>query len=206
MRSIIRSLTWPTIMGVVPILLAFLVLAAPVWAAHQPTDVVRAGTIRAAEALRSERLPNPAVSNDTEFNRLAEIAGDFFDFEEMGRRVLGRHWKIQAPEKRQEFIRLFNHLLYTTYIDKVEDMKGAQIEFCNEEIDGRYATVQTRAPYRQNMIEIKFRLKMRNEDWRVYDVVVEGISLIHNYRSQFNSILSRQSFDDLLALLKEKVN
>jgi phospholipid transport system substrate-binding protein len=127
----------------------------------------------------------------------------------MARRALGRPWKDQTPEKRQEFVKLFKQLLFNTYINRVESYTGSneQIAYDSEKLDGDYALVKTHVTIQSNQIvQIDYRLRLENGQWQVYDVVVEGISFVDNYRGQFASILANESFDSLLKKIREKVN
>jgi phospholipid transport system substrate-binding protein len=125
----------------------------------------------------------------------------------MAKRALGPPWKDQPPEKQQEFVRLFKAVVFDSYVDKVEMYSGSmeRIVYESEEIDGNYALVKTKVlGYKNTDIQAEYRLRFDAGEWKVYDVVIEGISLVNNYRSQFNSILANQSFDNLLKLLRQK--
>jgi phospholipid transport system substrate-binding protein len=144
--------------------------------------------------------------------RKGEIYGiidGYFNFGEMAKRALGRPWKDQTADKQREFVGLFKELLFNTYVDRVDSYAGGgseKVEYDGEMIQGQYALVKTRlVGYRQNDVVVEYRLYSDGGEWKVYDVVVEGISFINNYRQQFNSILANESFDGLLSRLREKV-
>lgn len=171
-----------------------------------PLAVIKAGTEQALQILRSSQSGRaPTVKQ-----RRAEvmtIVDKYFNFNEMARRALGRPWKEQPPEKQKEFVRLFKDLLFNTYIDKVETYTGSNENFSydKQSIDGDYAIVNTRIlGYKNSDVKVDYRLRNENNEWRVYDIVVEGISLVDNYRSQFASILTSESFDGLLKRMREK--
>jgi len=133
---------------------------------------------------------------------------EYFNFEEMAKRALGRPWKDQTPDKRQEFSQLFKQLLFNTYINRLENYTGSneRVFYDSEKLDGDYALVKTHILYQgNNNISIDYRLHADGERWKVYDVVVEGISFVDNYRGQFASILTNESFDSLLKRLRQKV-
>ena len=171
-----------------------------------PMAVVQSGTDRAMEVLKSRR----AVGDSSLRDRRAEvfnIVDAYFDFGEMARRALGRPWREQPPEKQREFMEVFKELLFNTYVDRVDSYRGGngeRVEYDSERIEGRYAQVKTRlVGYRQSDVVVEYRLIFDNGEWKVYDVVVEGISFINNYRQQFNAILANESFDGLLSRMRQ---
>jgi phospholipid transport system substrate-binding protein len=177
-------------------------------AANAPLSVIKAGTEQALQILRgSQSGKAPSVRQ-----RRAEImviVDKYFNFNEMARRSLGRPWRDQSADKQAEFVRLFKDMLFNTYIDKVENYTGSNEQFAydKETIDGDYAVVKTRIKgYKNTDVQVDYRLRFENGEWRVYDVIVEGISLVDNYRSQFASILGGESFDGLLKRMRQKVN
>ncbi len=177
-------------------------------ASHTPLAVVKSGTDKALDVLKTRH----AAGNASLRERRDEIYGivdAYFNFGEMAKRALGRPWKDQTPEKQREFVDLFKELLFSTYVDRVDNYTGGQnerVEYDGEMIQGQYALVKTRlVGYRQNDVVVEYRLYSDGGEWKVYDVVVEGISFINNYRQQFNSILANESFDGLLSRLREKV-
>ena len=141
-------------------------------------------------------------------NEILNNVSEYFNFDEMAKRALGRPWKEQAPDKRQEFTLLFKQLIFNTYINRLENYTGSKerVFYDSEKLDGDYATVKTHVVYQgDNNVEIEYRLHRDAGEWKVYDVVVEGISIVENYRSQFASILNNESFDSLLSRLREKI-
>jgi phospholipid transport system substrate-binding protein len=193
-------------------LIVFFMLAAlPQWtsaAAQSPLSIIRAGTEKAIGILHSSQAGQSPALHQRRGEILA-IVDEYFNFEEMGKRALGRPWKDQPTEKRQEFIKLFKQLLFNTYINRVESYTGSNehIAYDSENIDGEYAIVKTHVMLQSNQnVQIDYRLRLENGQWKVYDVVVEGISFVDNYRGQFASILANESFDGLLKKLRDKVD
>jgi len=189
----------------------FLVAFMPQWglaAGPNPLGVIQSGTERALSILRSSQKGEaPALRQRR--GEILDIVDQYFNFDEMGRRALGRPWKEQSPDKQKEFIRLFKQLLFNTYINRVESYTGSneKIVYDSEKIDGEYALVKTHALLQgSESVEINYRMRLDGGAWKVYDVVVEGISFVENYRSQFASILANNSFDVLLRKIKEKVD
>ena len=191
---------------------AFLLLAiTPQWtmaaAPSNPLGVVQSGTERALEILKASQKGD-APSLRQRKGEVLTVVDEYFNFEEMGKRALGRPWKEQSPEKRQEFIKLFKQLLFNTYISRVESYTGANEKayYDSEKLEGDYALVKTHIELQGNRkVSLDYRLHLENGQWKAYDVVIEGISLVENYRSQFASILTNGTFDALLQKLRDKV-
>jgi phospholipid transport system substrate-binding protein len=125
----------------------------------------------------------------------------------MAKRALGKPWKDQSVNKQKEFVGLFKELLFNNYVDRVEQYTGSGESFAydKEVVEGEYSYVKTRIlNYKNAQVSVDYRLRVGPDGWKAYDVVIEGISLINNYRSQFNSILARSSFDELLLKMQEK--
>ena len=140
---------------------------------------------------------------------VVKIVYDFVDFEEMAKRALGRYWKIEPEDKRKEFVSLFEKLLYNTYVNRIDaySCKKEKIFYDEQKIRGRYAIVRTRVRGDKNAeFPVEYRLKLKDGTWKCYDVVIEGVSFISNYRTQFNSILARKSFDELLDDMRRKIS
>jgi len=172
-----------------------------------PMEVIQSGTEKALDILH-DRKADGKLNLRERRGEILQIVDQYFDFEEMARRSLGRAWRYQPPQKQEEFVRLFKDLLFNTYVDRVENYTAAdeQVVFAGQQIDGEYASVSTRVTgYKDGDVSVDYRLRLTSDRWKVYDVIIAGISLVNNYRSQFNSILSRKSFDDLLKTMDKKV-
>jgi phospholipid transport system substrate-binding protein len=171
-----------------------------------PLQLVQSGSDRGLQIIKSSLFEGgPRLQQRRD--EILRIVEEYFDFEEMGKRALGRPWKDITPDKQQEFIRLFKQLLFNVYVSRIE--AGATpktvTRYGGEELDGRYAIVKTRvAGDSRPDVQIDYRLLQEGEEWKVYDVVIEGISLVDNYRQQFASILTNESFEGLLKQLREK--
>jgi len=176
-------------------------------AVSKPIDVIKTGSQEVLKILRGSR-GDKGPSLRQRQDEILNVVSQYFNFEEMARRALGHPWKDQPPEKRQEFAQLFKRLLYTTYISRIEHYTGSdeQIFYDYERVQGEYALVKTHILYQGNSnVSIDYRLHLEGEEWKVYDVVVEGMSFVENYRGQFASILANESFDSLLSRLRQKV-
>lgn len=136
---------------------------------------------------------------------LRTIADDIFDFEEMSRRAMGTHWRPLTENQRREFVRLFSDVLERAYMSKIEGYSGEKIRYTRERVEGDYATVFTRIVTKEGTeIPIDYRLLKRNDRWLAYDVIIEGVSLVANYRTQFNTVIQTSSYDELLKRLRSR--
>ena len=136
---------------------------------------------------------------------LRRIAGEVFDFNEISRRSLGRYWQPRTPAEREEFVRLFADLLERAYVSKLELYSGEKIEYPGEVPDGDVTTVKTRIITKQGTsIPVDYRMFQQGGQWRAYDALIEGVSLVGNYRTQFNSVIQRTSYEDLVKTLRAK--
>ncbi len=137
--------------------------------------------------------------------RIRETVDERFDWEEMSQRTLARHWAQRTKEERKEFIDLFGKLLERTYMDNVGGYSGEKVLYESESVDGNYGIVKVKiVTHKETEIPVMYRLKKKGNDWFVYDISIEGVSLINNYRTQFNSIIVRSSYPKLIDKLKAK--
>jgi len=137
---------------------------------------------------------------------IREAVDERFDWEEFSRRALGRHWRKRTPEEKEEFIPLFAKLVERTYREKVEDYSGEKVTYLDERIKDDYGLVKAKVLTNDNReIAVDYRLRFKRGDWFVYDVTIEGVSLVNNYRVQFNDIIMKFGYEELVKRLKEKV-
>jgi len=191
--------------AVVAVSIAMLTAPAPS-RAGEPTDQVRGAIDRVLEILKKKDLQ--AKDRRTERRTLLrEEISKAFDFDEMAKRSLGPAWRQRTPEERKEYVALFRQVLENSYLGKVEAYQGEKIRYVKDSVEeGRIATVETLIVTGKGQeIPLNYRMMKEKSDWRVYDVVIEEISLVNNYRSQFGAILQKSSFQDLLARLREMV-
>ena len=136
---------------------------------------------------------------------IRKVAENLFDFEEMSRRSLGPAWDTVSPAEKQEFIHLFTSLVANSYMGKIEQYTGEPIRYESEQVDGTEASVLSRVVTPKGAeIGIEYRLYRAENRWAVYDVRVDGISLVNSYKAQFNRLLQRGSFAELLKQLRQK--
>lgn len=139
--------------------------------------------------------------------QLREVISQRFDFREMAKRSLGSHWRKLESDEKQEFVRLFADLLADTYLDRIEEYTNEKVIFAGERRDGDYATVESRMVASDGKeFSINYQLHFRGGEWRVYDVVIENISLVNNYRSQFNRVILNSSYRELVRRVEEKLD
>ncbi len=138
--------------------------------------------------------------------KLLPIIDEIFDYNELSRRTLSRNWKKLTTEQRQEFTDLFSKLLGIVYINRLLEYTNEKVVFGKEKmLSKNKAEVQSKIVTSSKEIPIHYRLILKNGTWRVYDVLIEGVSLIRTYRSQFKRILTKQGPEDLLKMLRKKV-
>ena len=177
-----------------------------VWAAAGvPGDQVRQTTDKLLAILKDPQLKGESKKSERR-NKLKEVLYQRFDFTEMAKRSLGSEWRRRSPEEQQEFVKLFTALLERAYLDKIDSYNGEKFQYLKErEDDNNYAQVDIKIVDNKGQeFSINYRLYNMNGDWKVYDVVIEDVSVINNYRSQFNRVLSTSSYEELVNRMKGK--
>ena len=182
------------------------VLAAPEPAlAGDPTDQIRGAIDRGIAILQRPDLKAKEKREERREALRKELFPSFY-FEEMAKRSLGVHWKDRTPPEREEFTRLFRDLLENAYAVKIEGYKGEKILYRKESVDLPYAEVNTVIVTLQgDEITVDYRVLKDGARWRIYDIVIEGVSLVNNYRSQFAGILQKSSYPELVRRLKSTI-
>jgi phospholipid transport system substrate-binding protein len=179
-------------------------LTASAAAALTPTETVKSRVDQALQSL--SQTPNPtAEASERRRADIRRAADTLFDFPDMSRRALGRHWTDRTPVEREEFTRLFTDLIAQTYIGKIDRYAGESIAYVGERVDGDEATVRSQVvTAKGSQIPVEYRLHRVNDGWTAYDVLIENVSLVGTYRSQFDRIIKAESFANLLRRLREK--
>lgn len=167
------------------------------------TDAVRSTIDEVLKVLDDKELKKPARTEERR-KLLEKIVGGRFDYQEMSRRSLGAPWNQLTDKDKQEFVDLFRTLLTNTYADRVENYSGQGVQYLNERTEKDYAEVRTKILSGKTEIPMDYRLINKNSDWHVYDVVVDGVSLVNNYRGQFSKILRTSSYPELVDQLRKK--
>ena len=171
--------------------------------AGAPTDSMKATIDDILRIVREKELKQPAKAEERR-QQLEKVVAARFDYQEMSRRALGAQWNSLSDQEKQEFVGLFRTLLTNSYADKIETYSGDGVQYLNERTEKDYAEVRTKVLSGKTEIPLDYRLINKAEDWRVYDVVVDGVSLVNNYRGQFTKILRASSYSDLVDQLRKK--
>ena len=184
------------------VILFFVLSPVPGAFAGAPSDELRDGVDRVFEILR-----DPAMAGDTNATQrrkaILTAAGTIFDFGEMAKRSLGQHWAARTPAERSQFITLFTDLMQHSYINKVDQHGGAKMVFRGETVDGDFAAVRTTIPLSSgSQMPLEYRMHNAGARWQVYDLSLDGISLVSNYRAQFNKVIRIDSYETLVTKLK----
>jgi phospholipid transport system substrate-binding protein len=170
-----------------------------------PTDQVRSTIDEVLKILNNPNLASQAAREERR-NRLRQVIYRRFDFAEMARRSLGPTWRRISPAEQQEFVRLFTELLEESYVNNIESYNGEKILYGREIQEQEYAEVDTKlVTKRGEEIPVDYKLHKVDGDWMVYDVVIENISMVNNYRAQFTRLLAKSSFAELLDRIREKL-
>ena len=188
------------------IIMLVLTLQLPVGAtgawAGQPTEIVKQVIENALDILK-----NPSYSSAQKHRMVKGIVDPHFDYREMAKRSLGATWGTLSAGQRDDFVRLFAELLEASYSDKIEKYaQRVKIDYTGEIPQGDYTEVRTMVVRPNDRIPLNYRLLQENGAWKVYDVVIEGVSLVSNYRSQFRRIIHESSYAELVRRLRNKVN
>ena len=169
-----------------------------------PTDHVRQTADKVLLILQDPR-PKSTDMREERNNQLRQVISPKFDFQAMAQSSLGPHWQRRAAEERRHFVQLFTDLLERTYADQIAAYNGERIIYGRETQDKDYAEVDTKIiTNKGEEFSVNYKLRSSDREWKIYDVVIENISLVNNYRSQFNRVLAKSSFDELLRRMREK--
>ncbi len=169
-----------------------------------PTDQIKATVDKALLVLKDPRL-KPAAKVEERRDQLKQILFARFDFTEMARRALGPNWRRRTPKEQEEFVHLFTEVLERAYADIIESYTDEKLIYTHERIDGTYADVGSKIlTSRGEEYTLNYKVHLVRSEWKVYDVVAENVSLVNNYRSQFNRVISHASYEELVRRLKDK--
>jgi len=181
-----------------------LTLSPAVLRAGVPTDQVRQTADRVLSVLQDSRLKSADKQKERR-DQIRQIVASRFDFAEMAKRSLGSNWQKVNNDEQRQFVELFTELLEKSYADQIESYDGEKIVYGRENVSQDQADVDTKILTKKgDQISINYKLRAAGNDWKVYDVVIENISLVNNFRSQFNRILANASFAELLKKLQSK--
>ncbi|HOO40547.1 MAG TPA: ABC transporter substrate-binding protein [Syntrophales bacterium] len=189
---------------ILTVILAVLLVGVPAYAAT-PLETIKVNVNKVLEVLRDPSLKGESTK-EIKKEKLRAVYYKMFDETELSKRSLSRNWKKLTPAQQEEFVRLFHQILENTYADRILAYKNEKISFDRESlITSKQAEVFTRFFTASAEIPINYRLLLVNGNWKVYDIVIENVSLVQNYRTQFNDILSKNPPEKLLETLRKKV-
>jgi phospholipid transport system substrate-binding protein len=172
--------------------------------AGAPTDTLRGRIDRVVKILDDPELKKDSRAKERRA-AVRRIAEEIFDFTETAKRSLGRHWLSRTPAERKEFVDLFANLLERSYLSKIELYSGERIAYLGDTVDGEQALVRTKIVTRQGSeVPVDYKMFQQGDRWLVYDVIIEGVSLIANYRTQFNKIIQTSSYQELVRKMRTK--
>ena len=166
------------------------------------TDDLKQTINQVMEILQDEKLK---ADPDARRKVLRDIIAKRFNYKQMAVRALAKNWGPRSADERQEFTKLFRELLERSYANKIETFDGGEIRYMDEIIKGKYAMIKTKVPHHGKFVSLDYKLILENGDWKVYDFVVNGVSMIRNYRSQFTKTLQQKSFKKLMENLERSV-
>ncbi|MFQ5959854.1 MAG: phospholipid-binding protein MlaC [Candidatus Methylomirabilales bacterium] len=182
-----------------------LALSSLCFAQDGPTAQVKATVDKVLDILKDPALKGPEAEA-ARTKQLRDAIFARFDFSEMAKRSLGIHWRKRTPKERKEFVAVFSDLLELSYRKKIERYTDEEILYTKEKVKGKFGVVNTQILNERENVDIPIDYKVIHTDgeWKVYDVVIDGISLVSNYRSQFNRIIQRSSYKDLVKKMRVK--
>lgn len=186
-------------------LVILFVLSAPQGVMAQPTAITK--NIKQTIDKVILILQDENLKKDSEERRkvLRKTIEKGFNYEQMALRALAENWRPRSPEEKKEFTQLFKDLLERSYASKIETFRGDEIRYVDEIIKGKYALVKTKVHQHGKFVSLDYKLIKENNDWKVYDFIISGVSMIRNYRTQFTKALKEKSFQELMESLEQSV-
>ena len=170
---------------------------------ESPTQTVRSTLTEVFRILEDEKLKDPAKRIPRR-HMLEEVIASHFDYMEMSKRALAANWTPLTAVERTEFVELFKSFLSDRYAEKIEGYSGEQVHYLSERIEGNYAEVRTELRSSKVEIPMDYRLHVKDGTWHAYDIIADGVSLVKNYRSQFDKIIHSDSYQELVRRLRER--
>ncbi|BDV43966.1 organic solvent tolerance ABC transporter substrate-binding protein [Geotalea uraniireducens] len=189
---------------ILPILLLTFAASVPAYAQPTPTETVKKTVDEVVRIVSDKELKKPQNEKKRR-DSLKKAIGAIFDYTQMSERSMARHWRDLSPAQKKDFVGLFETLLENSYAGKIESYNQEKILYQKEIIDGQYAEVRSKVVTpKRDQYSLDYRLINEGGQWKVYDVVIEGVSLVSNYRTQFNRIITDQGYNELVKKLRTK--
>ncbi len=187
--------------------LQIFILITSATAVNVPTTEVKSTIEAILDTLRDKNLSRPAKKEDRR-NKIRTLIKERFDFDEMAQRALATHWEKRTPAEKKEFTSIFSELLEASYIGKIEAYTDEKITYDKELVrdDGKFGAVNTTIVTKNVNIPIDYKVMLKGNKWLVYDVSIEGVSLISTYRTQYNKIIVKESYTKLVEKMKSKLD
>jgi phospholipid transport system substrate-binding protein len=184
----------------IPLLAVLLVAPGPPAWAGPATDQLRVYTDQVLKILQ-----NPSMTLPERREAVRHLAEEVFDVNETAQRALGQHWQQRTPAEREEFVKLFANLLEQTYISRIDEFGGEKLTYVSEQIDGDRGVVRARITTKNGTeVPVESRVLLKGNRWLIYDILIENLSLISNYRSQFDRVIRTASYEELVKRLQTK--
>jgi phospholipid transport system substrate-binding protein len=171
------------------------------FAGNSPTDDIRASVDAIIAILKNEQLDQTAKRAE-----IKAVVNKRFDFRAMSQRTLATNWRKTTDKDKDRFVDLFSQLIENSYVGKLDSYTNEKVDYTGEKIDGRRAVVETVIITTSNDVPVDYRVYSKDDQWLVYDVIIEGVSLISNYRSSYQEIMKNEGIEGLLAKMQEKIN
>jgi phospholipid transport system substrate-binding protein len=189
--------------GFSAVMLAAVLVAHPAVAAT-PKEEIQSAIEKVVAILKDPKLKSEAKKQER-LEQLRQVIFPKFDFTEMAKRSLGANWQRRSPEEQQEFAKLFTHMIEGAYVENLDSYNGEKVTVTGEKQDQGFAQVSSKIVANNGEeYSVDYKLYQSGNDWKVYDVVIENVSIVNNYRSQFNRVIARSSFEDLMRRMKDK--
>lgn len=177
-----------------------LVMAAPVHAQPDPLNSVESMVNSILEI-----LDHPEMSLSEKKERVRGRAQRFLSIDSMSQRTLGTYWNDATQEQREHFVYLFTRILEDTYLNRIDDYSGGTVRYLQQRVKDDRAIVDTLVVADELELPVQYRMVYEQQNWRVFDIVIDGVSLIMNYRASYGEIIRRQGYDGLFRLMEERV-
>jgi len=185
----------------------FLISAIAISLTQSPMEKIRSTIDRMLHTIKSTELQGESHKIERRII-INNLLSDLIDFREMAKRSLGKHWK-RHTERQEEFVSLFTQFMEYIYSDRVLNTLGLatknNILYLKERVDGNYAAANTRFVLRNNIINLNYKMHRVGGSWKAYDIVVNNVSLVNVYRAQFDRVIRKKSFDELIEIMKAKI-
>ena len=189
---------------VIVIFLAVMVLPLSVYAG-EPTKVLGKTVDQVIEVLKDQSLKGE-MKKEERIQKINSIVSKTFNFREMAKKSLDKYWSMRTVQEQKDFEKLFRKLLEKTYTERIENYSDEKVNYKDEIIKGKYAMVKTTIVNSQKKsIAVNYKMKQFSNGWMVYDVVIDGVSLVKNYKNQFKEIITNNSYEELVTRLNRKV-